>query len=57
MKLTVKRYILRESIWFLISAKTVTGLERAISILYHYYVVVSHAAGHEKRIVSVVPQK
>ena len=26
-------------------------------MLYHYYVVVSHAVGHEKRIVSVVPQE
>ena len=26
-------------------------------MLYHYYVVVSHAVGHEKRIVSVVPRE
>ena len=26
-------------------------------MLYHYYVVVSHAVGHEKRIASVVPRE
>ena len=26
-------------------------------MLYHYYVVVSHAVGHEKKIVSVVPRE
>ena len=57
MKLTVKKYIFPEAIWFLIPTKTVTGLKWAISILYHYYVVVSHAAGHEKKIVSVVPRE